>query len=707
MTSVPPLARALVIIEKANLASSLHKRVDAIRERLSKLVVRTQQIDALGDLDNEPETLFAILGDDSRSITGYDSAGLRKARLGQQGSKALSAEALLSAVGWESFGTAIRSQLEVAIADLKDRERFESWGLFVGTGRQIGLALGINFAIRDGGREVIDLAAADIRKQAGIVVGQLLARSEWEMSIEWPASFAGESIGLPLTVALLTAQGELPRDALLASTGCVDLNGNVLGVVGITEKIQAAKHLGMRRVLVPKENLREAEAIAPDHVSIIGVGHINEVTPAVRRSLSAVDFDFAALTRLVRASVRDYGLYISDEADYQHGRRFVVGNTTGKIHLWVYTNGRVSAQGNESETLAAAQRLIRDRVPSDPDTRPTKSFEKVNDSFGQESRAALERIGACVEEPRKHEAWRLRLKRGRSVATVVCYSSGKCVLQGTAPAWDTALDVLDTVLAPVGGLKRPESDVAVTKPAIDPSAPHIGTDEAGKGDYFGPLVSAAVYVDGQLAEAFRNIGVRDSKTLSDNRVRELAEKVRVLADGRFAVTPIYPKKYNELQSQFAKEGKNLNSMLAWGHAKSIDRLLSAPAGRGIQPTFVLVDQFADARVVEDRTRRVRVPLYQRPKAEDDVAVAAASILARDAFLHWLETWSSRTGMTLPKGASEQVISVAKTIRRRWGMRALSELAKVSFRTTKQVLEGEENAPTEHPPWTDSEYAVEG
>ena len=218
--------------------------------------------------------------------------------------------------------------------------------------------------------------------------------------------------------------------------------------------------------------------------------------------------------------------------------------------------------------------------------------------------------------------------------------------------------------------------------------PHIGTDEAGKGDYFGPLVSAAVFVDAESAMRLREIGVRDSKTLSDRRVRDLAEQIRHLSSVKYAVTPINPRKFNELYEQFRREGKNLNSLLAWGHAKSIETLLAA-AGKREAPQFALVDQFADKHYIEQRTRKFGIPIHQRPKAEEDIAVAAASVLARDGFLRWLERLSARTQIALPKGASPQVIAAAKQFVRQWGARWLGEVAKLNFRTTAQVLEGED------------------
>jgi ribonuclease HIII len=710
--SLVPLARALFILEQAELGPALTERVKTLHNALSPLIERARQIDSLGDLDNEPESLFVVLGDETQAVAGFDSDRLRKARLSYQGSRASAAEAFLEAVGWEAFSSKTTHGLKLAIAELKERERFEAWGLFVESKRTEGVALGIKFVIREGGKEVIESAASETHQQARIVASHLLKGSPWETSIEWPANFAGESIGLPLSIAALTALGAISRDALLASTGRLDISGNVLGVTGIRAKVEAAQRLGMRRVIVPKENSDEAIAAANGTLAIIAIGHIQELTAALRQPVSAVDFDIAALNRLVRASSRDYGLIVMEEQEYPHGRCFVMGNTAGKIRMWVYANGRVMPQGGAGKNLDAAQRLIRERIPTDPETRPSHSFDLVTAGFEEKARAVLEQIGACHEPPHQHERWRLRLRRGRSTATIVAYSSGKCVLQGAAPAWQAAFDTLNEALAPIGGLSTPDvrsEEGSTISSCADPAEPHIGTDEAGKGDYFGPLVCAAVYVDQQLTSQLRDLGVRDSKMLSDRRVSELADAIKVVAEGKYAITPINPPKFNELYGQFSKERKNLNSLLAWGHAKSIDRLISAPANRGIKPRYVLVDQFADARHVEERTRRAGIPIHQRPKAEDDIAVAAASILARDSFLAWLAKWSERTAIKLPKGASPQVIDAGKQFIRRWGRASLGDVAKLNFRTTLQVVEGEdENVSDSTPPWaSDREVTREG
>ncbi len=204
----------------------------------------------------------------------------------------------------------------------------------------------------------------------------------------------------------------------------------------------------------------------------------------------------------------------------------------------------------------------------------------------------------------------------------------------------------------------------------------IGIDESGKGDYFGPLVIAGVYVAREQEEPLRAAGVRDSKMLSDKQAAAFAEQIRVLCP--FTIVAIGPERYNSLQASF----KNLNRLLAWGHARAIENLLEkVPCDR------VVADQFGDERFLNNAlmAKGQAVKLIQKPRAEEEVAVAAASIIARAEFLRRLQELSTRYGVALPKGASDMVITAGKEFVRRHGTEALGQVAKLHFRTTTRVL----------------------
>ncbi len=217
---------------------------------------------------------------------------------------------------------------------------------------------------------------------------------------------------------------------------------------------------------------------------------------------------------------------------------------------------------------------------------------------------------------------------------------------------------------------------------IDAILPSIGTDESGKGDFFGPLVCAGVYADQTNAEVLLSMGVRDSKRLTDRRCRELAEGIKTTCHGRYSVVEIGPPRYNELYEQFRREGKNLNTLLAWAHARVLENLLT-----WVDCSRAITDQFADPRFVQAKLqeRGKKIELIQMPRAEVHVAVAAASVLARARFLERLEALSAQFGMTLPKGASPAVILAGQALVKRFGRAALRQVAKLHFKTTAQVL----------------------
>lgn len=216
---------------------------------------------------------------------------------------------------------------------------------------------------------------------------------------------------------------------------------------------------------------------------------------------------------------------------------------------------------------------------------------------------------------------------------------------------------------------------------LDPEmfAPHFGIDESGKGDYFGPLVIAGAYTDAPVARALKAAGVMDSKRISSaKRIRELAAKIREIPGIATSVVAIGPERYNQMFSSFG----NLNRLLAWGHAKVIENL----AAQRPQCPRALSDQFARPEVLARALKQqgVTIQLDQRTKGESDIAVAAASILARERFIDWIDKTSSAGGVTLPLGASAAVIDAAREIVSRHGLEALSKVAKLHFKTTAAV-----------------------
>lgn len=202
---------------------------------------------------------------------------------------------------------------------------------------------------------------------------------------------------------------------------------------------------------------------------------------------------------------------------------------------------------------------------------------------------------------------------------------------------------------------------------------HIGVDESGKGDFFGPLVVAGCYVGPEhLAELD---GVQDSKKLTDKKALELARNIRAVCPHEVLI--IMPRRYNELYAEI----KNLNRLLEWGHAKVIEEVQRK------QPCQLAIsDRFADPRglIAKLKKKGVDIELKSMVRAESDIAVAAASILARAAFLLKLKELSEEFEIDLPKGATN-VIGTGKRFVSKHGADDLAAVAKMHFKTAAQVL----------------------
>lgn len=273
----------------------------------------------------------------------------------------------------------------------------------------------------------------------------------------------------------------------------------------------------------------------------------------------------------------------------------------------------------------------------------------------------------------------------REKLTVSVYEKGpKLVLQGRGVEEFMEFTLAPEVLGqpewgvPEAGMRGEGSAVQEVKPEW--FEPHFGIDESGKGDVFGPLVIAGAYVDPVIARHWRAAGVQDSKSIgTDARIRELARLILETPGVVTSVVVIGPERYNALYEKF----RNLNRLLAWGHARVIENLLE------LKPECprALSDQFANPRLIKSALMEKGrgIDLEQRTKAESDPAVAAASILARAEFVNWLSKQSRTLGVTLPKGASPAVKAVGGALVRRDGPEILGKVAKLHFKTVHEIL----------------------
>jgi len=255
----------------------------------------------------------------------------------------------------------------------------------------------------------------------------------------------------------------------------------------------------------------------------------------------------------------------------------------------------------------------------------------------------------------------------------VFYESGKLVLQGKGTQ-----EFIEFVLEPEILKEAKLGYEAVLNP--DLLLPRLGVDESGKGDFFGPLCIAGVYLNESVIKAWKDSGIRDSKNISsDKRIRELAELIRETPGCVTTVVPIGNEAYNRLY----KTMRSVNAMLAWGHARVIENLMGQRHRMNPAPVRAISDQFAAsketvAKALMEMGREIE--LVQKHKAEEDLAVAAASILARHEFVTRLANLEKQFEMEIPRGASAAVDSAAKEFIAKHGVENLPKVAKMHFRT---------------------------
>jgi ribonuclease HIII len=256
---------------------------------------------------------------------------------------------------------------------------------------------------------------------------------------------------------------------------------------------------------------------------------------------------------------------------------------------------------------------------------------------------------------------------------VVFYESGKLVVQGKGTQ-----EIVEFVLEPEVLQQAKLGYEAVLNPEL--LLPRIGVDESGKGDFFGPMCVAGVYVNEAVLAAWQDAGVRDSKNISsDKQIATLAKLIKETPGCVTTVVPIGNEAYNRL---YAKMG-SVNTVLAWGHARVIENLMGQRHRMNPPPVRAISDQFAASKSVVEKALMAmgrELELVQRHKAEEDLAVAAASILARDEFVKRLAGLGKELGVELPKGAGTNVDVAARELVQSRGAEVLGKVSKMHFRT---------------------------
>jgi len=289
-----------------------------------------------------------------------------------------------------------------------------------------------------------------------------------------------------------------------------------------------------------------------------------------------------------------------------------------------------------------------------------EKFEQFNDFLAK---------NAFSFEERPHQYFLAR-KKG---LVVNLYDNGKIVIAGNDDKERASvIAFLDTIQA-----EQHKKNSKEYTP-IDVAGIRIGTDEVGKGDYFGPLVIAGVLADESQILKMENLGIKDSKSLSDTTVQNFAGQIkRIVGQKQFSIVVITSIKYNLLIAKM----KNLNRLLGWGHARAIENILI----HHHKCQTAISDQFGDQSFIENALMKLgkKIQLVQTPKAEREMTVAAASILARSESVNRMNEMSNSYGFEFPRGATD-VIATAESFVDKFGHKALLNVAKIHFKTTGKI-----------------------
>ena len=317
---------------------------------------------------------------------------------------------------------------------------------------------------------------------------------------------------------------------------------------------------------------------------------------------------------------------------------------------------------------------------------PKTSFTFKLDPEQQDVLAEL--LAAGNYRPKQVPFTRIAVDAPSWNCNVSLYTSGKCLIQGGG-AEEFVINIMEPLVlksATVGY----ENQIETSPEALEP---HMGIDESGKGDFFGPLVIAAAYCNEGLARKLAELGVKDSKRItSDKAALAIAAKIRgILGNNRYTFVRVGNPSYNRLYAKM----RSVNRLLSWGHARCIENLLTTVPScpKAISDQFGNKESVQRALMKKGRT----IELVQRHRAESDIAVAAASILAREGFLLSLAELEKKYGQPFPKGASPQVREAAGKLVEKHGPEVFIETAKCHFKTLDAVLAAAGSSRVQMPP----------
>ena len=304
----------------------------------------------------------------------------------------------------------------------------------------------------------------------------------------------------------------------------------------------------------------------------------------------------------------------------------------------------------------------------------------IDNSFGaylNEIRKKLTEIAPIASEKEINYGYQFVMRQGNAKVNLAVYNGKK----GRRMVWSGDTELKEELETAVNGAAVAHKKAASTRQR---SAHGVwaGSDESGKGDFFGPLVVAATVVDATTAEKLAAAGVKDCKLLTDKNILQLEELIKAIVVD-YSVLELKPQFYNMRYEQVAAQGGKLNQLLGYGHVAALSKVLE----RHPECESALIDQFttSNVNIVALKERFPKCSVQQKPKAESDLAVAAASVLARARFLHTMdELAQSVCRDELPKGGGEHTTACARELAREYGRAELRNLVKMHFANYKRI-----------------------
>lgn len=603
-----------------------------------------------------------------------------------------------------------KDSIKGALESLKSREAVGKVNVLLVKGTAKAIAVSLHIKLQPGTGQVFcqirgseDFRDAVVRAQSAMRERGFLSGSEdifYTLELT-DARYQGSSLAVAAAVAMHDVKLNLATDPYTAFTGDINLEGQewtIKPVSGVSEKIAAARRAGCRRVFIPPFNCAEVTGLA--EVKIFGVDSLTDLFIQLRPGrplLPSCSLQGRKVTAL-QQYCKNHGWDLSPPQPIQAGIQVsIVPLEIPPLKVQIYDTGAHTPKTTlQNEYLELLSLLNGIDQPDTPIQNINQTLTVQNSTLQGQLQSAIEKLGPTESRTEQYCKYSFKFIGKNETLTVKQYNSGKLTIQGLAgPLYKSVLECI----VPLYKVHFPNSDISVdsllalnaTKPVaqgrasnnglVEVPLPHIGTDESGKGDYFGPMVIAGVLIDSATEAALKELGVKDSKTLTDKRCKELAVKIRHLLPGKYEEVEILPERYNRLYEQFKAEGKNLNHLLAWGHARAIESLLLKGTC-----SHAIADQFGDENYIRSKLMEngKKLQLIQLPKGERYIAVAAASILARDKFLSRMDVFRDTYRIELPKGASDSVVNIGKKLVETYGYNSLETIAKLHHKTTEKI-----------------------